>query len=193
MNWKETAGNYMAQLGHYRFDWLNKNILEPSLKEMISYLQEFDGIQALLDSFFEKEDKNFLHGQKFKNYRISIFYPGEAFIYGKDNDFLNRKFIADIKYTEKGLKIIVHYRRRGGAFLGSYNLEKEVLKDLQTEKEQNENNIYNAMIDFTENFRARDEYHELMPMEEATNPDLICGRIFYLYTEHIRHVEFTNK
>lgn len=189
MKWKNAIGDLLSEKGCYRLDYLNKNCLEPALKAICNYMNEFNGVIAELEHYHRKEMNEKQVLDKTKVFRLTISYPMDPVIYGKGLDPLNRKFIADLYFEQDKLVLEIRYRRSGGAFLNKYDPEKEVLRSLPVSQSV-EYSLEEKMKKWVEDMSARDVYREEANMVNVIEEGFIEERIMELYAEHIKHVSF---
>lgn len=192
MSWKNKIGNLLSEKGCYRVEYLYKNCLEPALKEIHDYMNEFNGINAVLNSYTKKEMSQRQVIDNRKIYRLTVSYPMDMVVFGKSADPFNRQFMMDTYFDRDKLVIEILYRRYGGPFLFQNSPEKEVLKSLK-EADESYEKPEDRFKKWAEDVSARDIYREELSMNEVLEKGVIENRVVELYTEHLKHVEFTNR
>ncbi len=188
MDWKDDIGKYYGDKRIFRIQFLNDNILTTILIEFVNYLNEFDGIQAT----FGKHSSINKNGKPEIRFRVEIYYPNDELLFGSFCDMKNRRFISDVYFDSEGLKILVHYRRKGGAFMENRFISSPPIKYVKPDdqkKEKDINKIYRNLVD---NYNARDIYCRRLNFVDAFDNNVLCSTLFSLYKEHNIHVKQNN-
>ena len=193
MKYKENIGNYLSSLGLYRLEYLNNEILKPSLCNLVNYLNEFEGMHAFFDEVKYCEDQKQFISQIEHRFRLSIFYPNDIYNEGKNIDRLDRRFILDIFFSKEGLNFLVHYNRRFGFPLQKIDPSDSVLKSIEEKKETQKKDIKDSYKKLSDWYKKRDIYEIIKPISESLDEEFICDYIFYLYIQYIENIKSKNE
>ncbi len=185
MDWKENIGKILENKNSYRLNYLNENYLENLIKEFITYLNEFNGMQARFEKLTFITDTKNLYTKINIRYRLEIFYPNDEFLFGKLSDNKNRRFITDLYFDENGLNIWVFYRKYQGTFF-------KTEKTTHISNEENpatKKSLGTILKTLADDFQKRDIYRENICFNDALTDNLLLNRLIYLFEKHIENID----